>query len=184
MSLSSAFKTVCESVGKDNNPAYAVVAIATAKGICRPMFTMMDKKEAPETKKYTALREGLTEVIAIPTYLACGYLAGKGADLVKDAEKAKKAKHNLRFLGVCTAALVVIPGLCSVFVKPFTDRIFHGSKKDNKDSQPAKLDITSKTEQIDIANKPEAPKTGNIAHTGAYPMQPIASFRNQGMRVG
>ena len=130
------------------------------------------------------MREGLTEVIAIPTYLACGYLAGKGADLVKDVEKAKKAKHNLRFLGVCIAALVVIPGLCSVFVKPFTDRIFHGSKKDNKDSQPAKLDITSKTEQIDIPNKPELSKTGNIAHTGAYPMQPIASFRNQGMRVG
>ena len=93
MSLGSAFKTVCESVGKDNNPAYAVVAIATAKGICRPMFTMMDKKEAPETKKYTALREGLTEVIAIPTYLACGYLAGKGADLIKETRSIKNRQH-------------------------------------------------------------------------------------------
>ena len=183
MSLGSTFKKICESVGRDNNPAYAVVAIATAKGLCRPLFTMMDKKESPETKKYTALREGLTEVIAIPTYLACGYLACKGADLVKDAEKASKAKHNLRFLGVCVAALVVIPGLCSVVVKPFTDRIFHGNKKDNKENQPAKLDITSKSEQVDIT-KPEVAKTGNIAHTGAYPMQPIASFRNQGMRVG
>ncbi len=179
MSFSSAFKTVCESVGKDNNPAYAVVAIATAKGICRPMFTMMDKKEAPETKKYTALREGLTEVIAIPTYLACGYLAGKGADLIKDAEKAKKARHNLRFLGVCAAALVVIPGLCSVLVKPFTDKIFKG----NKDSQRKKLDVTSPTEQIEMT-KPKVTTKSNIAHTGAYSMQPIASFRNQGMRVG
>lgn len=183
MSLGNTFKRICESVGRDNNPAYAVVAIATAKGLCRPMFTMMDKKESPETKKYTALREGLTEVIAIPTYLACGYLAGKGADLVKDAEKAKKARHNLRFLGVCTAALVVIPGLCSLLVKPFADRIFHGSKKDNKDSKPAKLDVTSKTEQIEIT-KPEVVKTGNIASTGIYPMQSFASFRNQGMRVG
>ena len=61
-------------------------------------------------KKYTALREGLTEVIAIPTYLACGYLAGKGADLVKDVEKAilenRDAKavlvNNPTYYGICS----------------------------------------------------------------------------------
>ncbi len=184
MSLNSGIKKVFESIGRDNNPAYAVVAIATAKGIFRPLFTMMDKKESPETKKYTALREGLTEIIAIPTYLACGALAGKGAALIKDVEMAKKAKHNLRFVGVCTAALLVIPGLCSCVVKPFTDMIFHKNKK--KD-EPARLDISSKSENLNIS-KHQITQTGNISQRPVlYPIYKnydIASFTNNGMRVG
>ena len=184
MSLSSGFKKICESVAKDNNPAYAVVAIATAKGIFRPLFTMMDKKESPETKKYTALREGLTEVIAIPTYLACGALAGKGAALIKDAEKAAKAKHNLCFVGVCTAALVVIPGLCSLVVKPFTDKIFHKNSKDNNNENPsaAKLDITSETPELKVPIS----QTGHMLDVSRYNTHNInlGSFTNNGMRVG
>lgn len=183
MSLSSGMKKVFESIGRDNNPAYAVVAIATAKGIFRPLFTMMDKKESPETKKYTALREGLTEVIAIPTYLACGALAGKGAALIKDADMAKKAKHNLRFVGVCTAALIVIPGLCSCLVKPFTDMIFN--KKEN--DEPARLDISSKAEDFNT-RRVQISQTGNISQrpmtNPIYKNYDIASFTNNGMRVG
>ena len=63
-----------------NKATYAVVAIATVKGICRPLFTMMDKDEDPETKKYAAIREGLTEAVAIPVYLASGKLMEKFAD--------------------------------------------------------------------------------------------------------
>ena len=77
MSVMESLKNLCIKLGKNNSPEYAVVAIATVKGIARPTITMMDKKEDPQTKKYTALREGLTEVVAIPTYLTCGYLAGK-----------------------------------------------------------------------------------------------------------
>lgn len=183
MSLSNGIKKVFESIGRDNNPAYAVVAIAMAKGIFRPLFTMMDKKESPETKKYTALREGLTEVIAIPTYLACGALAGKGAALIKDAEMAKKAKHNLRFVGVCTAALIVIPGLCSCVVKPFTDIIFHKKQK----AEPARLDVSLPSKDIEI-HKSQIPQTGNISQRPVinpiYKKYDIASFTNNGMRVG
>lgn len=82
MSILNKLENVCLSLGKNNKPTYVVMAIATAKGIFRPMFTMMDKKENPETKKYTAIREGLTEVIAIPSYLFCGELAAKLADKV------------------------------------------------------------------------------------------------------
>lgn len=183
MSLTSGIKRVCESIGRDNNPAYAVVAIATAKGIFRPIFTMSDKKESPETKKYTALREGLTEIIAIPTYLTCGALAGKLSGLVKDAEKAKKAKHNLRFIGVCTAALIVIPGLCSCLVKPFTDKIFHKNQKD----EPARLDVTSKSDEGDL-KKVQISQTGNISQRPntkpIFKSYDLASFTNNGMRVG
>ena len=62
--------------GRNNNtPTIVAMGIATAKGIFRPAFTMMDTKESYETKRYTALREGLTEVIAIPVYYLSGVLA-------------------------------------------------------------------------------------------------------------
>jgi len=176
MSLSSGIKKICESLGRDNNPAYVVVAIAAAKGIFRPLFTMMDRKESSETKKYTALREGLTEVIAIPTYLACGAIAAKGASLCKDAKKAEMAKHNLRFVGVCTAALFVIPGLCSVVVKPFTDRIFHKHNEDKKEG----LDITSGTTDVHKLKTPIS-QTGHLNQ-----IKPVSFsvFQNSGMKVG
>ena len=48
-------KNICTKLGKSNKPIYAVMAIATVKGIARPIITMMDKDENPETKKYTAM---------------------------------------------------------------------------------------------------------------------------------
>ena len=62
-------------LGEGNNAALVSSSIAAAKGIFRPIFTMSDKKEKPETKKYTAIREFLTEFIAIPVYLASGKVA-------------------------------------------------------------------------------------------------------------
>lgn len=183
MSIGSFFKGVCESIGKDNNPTYTVVAVATAKGIFRPFFTMRDKKESPETKKYTALREGLTEAIAIPTYLACSHLAGKGSALIKDADAAKRAKHNLRVVGVCVAALLVIPGLCSLVVKPFTDKIFH-KNKDKADNQSAKLDITSGTEVITPAKPQVVSPVITGSYSPAFQHVNIANYSNKGMRVG
>ena len=157
-------KNIIKSVGENNKATYAVIAIATVKGICRPMFTMMDKKENPETKKYTALREGLTEVIAIPVYLACGELAAKfGKHIVsksmddkfeRDSKKGKvytdkqklamkteaikKGQKSLMFLGVCTAALLVIPGTCSLVIKPIMSKMGiknpQNSKENTKDN--------------------------------------------------
>lgn len=95
-------KNICKKLGENNKPTYVVMAIATVKGICRPTFTMMDKTEKPETKKYTALREGLTEAIAIPVYWVCGEIAGKFGKYVvsKDMDKkfdklAKEGKNTL-----------------------------------------------------------------------------------------
>lgn len=182
MNINNGIKKICESIGKDNNPAYAVVSIAAAKGIFRPLFTMMDKKESPETKKYTAIREGLTEVIAIPTYLACGALAGKSADFIKDAELAKRAKHNLRFIGVCSAALVIIPGLCSLVVKPFTDKIFKNN--DNSKSDASRLDVTSVAPKVESSNV-NFGKINKIQTLHTYDNKvSMASFTNHGMRVG
>lgn len=175
-----------EYVGKNIKPYWPTVAVASAELIFRPTFTMLDKKTPDETKKYTALREGLTELIAAPTYLALPILAAKASDLIKDPQKSKMAKHNLQTLGTWAAALVVIPGLCSLAVKPFMDKIKNKGKEDHDHDDddekevPKKLDITSKTVEIEPVKFP-APQQ-NVS----YPLHKvnISSFTNTGMRVG
>ena len=165
MAIIDTAKKIIESVGKNAKPTYAVVAVATANGIFKPLSTLMDKKEKPETKKYTALREFLTECVAVPTYILCGALASKCANVYKNPQKALRAKSNCEFLGVCTAAVFVIPALCSVIIKPLTDRIYHkGAPK----SQPAKVIQT------------------NIHTNNTYPRfhtHSFESFRSGGMKI-
>ena len=133
MAFADKIKNICVKLGENNKPTYAVMAIATVKGIARPAFTMMDKTEDAETKKYTALREGLTEVVAIPAYWGCGELAGKIAkNLNLPQSKKSLAQHNLMFVGVCTAALFVIPALASVAIKPFMNKIQKKPEKSQK----------------------------------------------------
>lgn len=133
MSINELIKKTCRILGENNKPTYVVMAIAAVKGIFRPLFTMMDKKENPETKKYTAVREGLTEAIAIPAYWGCGELAAKGASkLFKNKALAKRAETNLMFLGVCTAALFVIPAACSLAIKPMMGMLGFKNPSDKK----------------------------------------------------
>ena len=164
---------ILDKFARNLKPTHTVMAIATVKGICRPAFTMMDKKEKPETKKYTALREGITEAVAIPIYFICGELAGLGAKCLTKARdnaviaKAKKAAkdagdvfdvasaeklklpvhvtskiaNNLRFLGVCAAALVAIPATCSVVIKPVVDKIITTPSQRNIPQAQGKVPI-------------------------------------------
>lgn len=135
------------SVGKNNKPIYAVMAIAVANGIFKPISSLTDKKEKPEARKYAALREFLTEVVAVPTYWACGVGAAKlGESLFKNnPEKQAIAKTNMMFLGVCTAAVFVIPALCSAVIG------FVNYKLKKEDNTKAKqFDVTSNTPNIKI----------------------------------
>ncbi len=161
MSVNSFIKKNCLSLGKNNKSIYPVIAIATANGICRPTFTMLKKGENPESKKYAALREGITEVIAVPTYWACGEFAAKCGKII--AEKAedkrlkkleekgkyftqeaklemksaalKKGQAGLMLIGVCTAAGLVIPALCSLLVTPIMNKINSKKQIDNSISK-------------------------------------------------
>ena len=180
-----------EYIAKNLKATHTVMAIATVKGICRPTFTMMDKKEKPETKKYTALREGITEAVAIPVYFICGELAGFGAKVlrnVQDAVNIKKAKrlaektgdivdiekikqspemtkkiaNNLRFLGVCAAALLVIPSVCSIAIKPIVDEII----KPPKTPEPPKIPPQNPLQQLKPIKRPDI-----NAFLGSYGMK-------------
>jgi len=183
MGFTDKFRNICIKLGKNNKPTYAVMAIATVKGIARPTFTMMDKHEDPETKKYTALREGLTEVVAIPAYWACGELASKIAGKMSLSEEKKAlAKHNFMFLGVCTAALFVIPALASVAIKPFMSKI-QGDKNKPADAEH-KLDI-KETEVSESVKPVLSNQSVNYQQT----FQPIsmtnyAPAKMAGMKVG
>lgn len=127
---------VCKKIGELNNPVYTVVPIAICKGICRPIATMKDKKQDPESKKYAALREGLTEFIAIPSYIFMSRLTGKLAPAFSPEGKSinkilHSSKTTVGFFGVCIAALVVIPGLCSLAM-PYALKLFGKDQKDIK----------------------------------------------------
>ncbi len=176
MSIKESLKRMFVALGKNNKPTYAVMAIAVVKGIARPIFTMTDKHADPETKKYTALREGLTEVVAIPTYFACGELAGKVAGQLKlSPEKQALARSNFMFLGVCAAALIVIPALASVTIKPFMKMI--QDKNTNKkleniedkieafeDKIENKLDIFDEKDGDNLISKPAFQGRRDVDH--------------------
>ena len=177
MGIKDSFKKLCENLGKSNKPTYAVMAIATVKGIARPTFTMMDKTEDPETKKYTAIREGLTEVVAIPTYWGCGELTAKLASKMNLApEKLAAAQHNLMFVGVCTAALLVIPAVTSLIIKPLMKTLKARADK-KKNISEHKLDmVDSSTEKV-------------LQPTFKSVQRPLYSYNNMpfrasGMKVG
>jgi len=133
-----------------NTAIWVACTIALFKGIFRPIFTMRDKKSDPETKKYTAIREGLTELIAIPVYFALP-LAGKKFIVDKvyknESEVIKKvANTNIKFWGVL-AATAIIPAVCNLIQPPIManyQKRQDAKKEIAKNNTIAKLDTTSK----------------------------------------
>lgn len=194
MSMKDLMKKVFVKLGENNKPTYAVMAIAVVKGIARPIFTMTDKHADPETKKYTAIREGLTEVVAIPTYYACGELAGKVAGKLKfdhlpteELQKyaRKNAQQNFMFLGVCTAALLVIPALASITIKPFMKKIQDNKKTTDKVLNDARnLDIDNLFDvDEDTIKKQIAPSFQSRKHMQT-PYNNYTTVKIGGMKVG
>ena len=193
MSIKETMKNVFVKLGENNKPTYAVMAIAVVKGIARPLFTMTDKHADPETKKYTAIREGLTEVVAIPTYFACGELASKVAEklnfdnLPKNHQNfaRQNAKQNFMFLGVCLAALIVIPALASITIKPIMKKIQDKNNATNKAIQNVKkLNIDDLFEDIDNTKKQINPNF-EAKKYNSNPYQKIYSTSKIGnMKVG
>jgi hypothetical protein len=152
----------CKTLGEKNRPVYTVAFVALFKGIFRPLFTMSDKKQDSKTKKYAAIREGSTELIAIPTYIGLSWATEKLAPKFAYGNKSIKkilesnAKSTLGFIGVCAAALIVIPGLCNLAM-PHILKAF-GQKKDSNKQQPNEISslnpIISKPVQNLQLNKP------------------------------
>lgn len=153
MAVTNIIKNICKKLGNAPKATYSMVAIATANGIFRPTFTMLKKGENPESKKYAALREGLTEAIAVPSYIICGeigsklgaYIGGKakekelngliqkGKTFTKEtmdemiSVASKRGGSGLNLICICAAAGLIIPAVCSACVTPIMNKI--GAKK-------------------------------------------------------
>lgn len=154
-----------------DNPNIATitaVSIACFKGLFRPIFTMMDKESDPQTKKYAAIREGLTEVIAAPVYLAIPTLGGNLIikHFYKDASAVtKKAVNtNFKFLAVL-ASTAIIPAVCNLIQPPIMNAIQKNKKK---------------SETINTLANVQTPN-----FKGRYNLfKRNISYNNYGMRVG
>lgn len=53
----------------------------------------------------------------------------------------KKGKTGLMFIGVCTAALFIIPAVCSAIIKPVMDAMGMKAPDPKNKKQTAKLDV-------------------------------------------
>ena len=205
---------ILTKLGEGNNAALVSSSIAAAKGIFRPIFTMSDKKEKPETKKYTAIREFLTEFIAIPVYLASGKIAQRVIKRYEEVEyymprarrllqherpmgkipveevsrKAEELKASLHpkiksvapFVGVGLSALIIIPAICSLAIKPLMGFI-------QKDGSNAQLQVPeAKPVVLDPSiNASSILKAKHFIYNDRYrSMSTFATSYVSGMKVG
>lgn len=139
--------SICKKLGEANLPVYTVAAVAVFKGILRPAFTMMDKKQDPDTKKYAAIKEGATELTAIPTYIGLSWLTSKLAPAFSPHGKTPDAllhssRSTLGFFGVCFAALYAIPKLCNV-VMPHMMKALKGNKSEKAKPEVSQPQVVS-----------------------------------------
>lgn len=140
--VKSNFGNFLKKLGENSNtPTIAVCLIAFFKGIFRPMFTLMDKKQNPESKKYAAFREGLTEVAALPIYATmpfiASWLAEKLAKKMASGANKENIKATSKFIGLCVATLLV-PAACNIIQPP----IMKAYKK-HEDAKKAKMGVTN-----------------------------------------
>ena len=123
------FKNLCMSLGKNNKALYGALTIAVSKGILRPTFTMMDKKQEKNSRRYTAFREGLTGAVAFGAYLVTDAgvekLAKHIAVKTNHVNELPKMKSTLSLISVSLTALFVI---CNAATKPLMNAFL----KDNE----------------------------------------------------
>ena len=110
-------------------------------------------------------------------------MASKIADKMQVTnEKKALAKHNFMFIGVCTAALFVIPALASVAIQPFMKKIMGDKKKPQQENNEHKLDIKEK--EVD-----ETPVSIHDPQEYTKPFHPVGMqhftpAKMAGMKVG
>lgn len=140
--LRQKFKDLCISLGKNNKALYGALTIAVSKGILRPTFTMMDKKQEKDSRKYTAFREGLTGAVAFGSYLitdkAVEKLATHIAKQTGNLKELPKMKSTLSLITVSLTALFIIPGICNVATKPLLNAFTNDKNKKNVNPIPKK----------------------------------------------
>ena len=170
---------LCNLLGENNKPIYTVMAIACGKGTVRPILSITDKKEAPDARKYAALRELMTEFIGVPTTMALGMLGENLAGMIagKGSQKYKNAKSFLSFLGICAAAGFFVPKFCTLCMPTIMKKLM--PDYDPNAVATPNLTITQKPAfgQISLNN------LNNFNYYNIYKIKSNSPFYRAGMRV-
>lgn len=168
------FKQICMKLGKNNDAIYGALTIAASKGILRPTFTMMDKKQEKKSRTYTAFREGLTGAVAFAAYLitnsGVNKLANHIARKTNNLNKLPQMKATLSLISVSLTALFVIPGICNYATKPLLDEF---QKHVHKKYSP---------ESPNPNQKPNANPAFTSLKYGQY--RNVYNSYNYGLRIG
>ncbi len=164
------FKNFCINLGQKNKALYGALTIAVSKGILRPTFTMMDKKQEKNSRKYTAFREGFTGAVAFITYLitdsAVGKVAKHIAQKTNHMKELPKMQSTLSLISVSLTALFVIPTICNIATKPLMNM----------------LDKNKETKRTPQKPLPHNLKQLNFqGYTTPYHFR---NFYNSGMKIG
>lgn len=190
--LKDGLRKICNSLGRNNDPVIAVLGIAVFKGIFRPIFTMMDKDEKPERKKYAAFREGLTEAVAFCSYLGTSFIAKAIAkplcNKAKRPDLLHKAEKSLSFIAVCLSAAVIIPAVCNLTLKPIMEaaqRLQKG-KRENINPNAPQLDIKENIveEKVQIASPVQNPLMSDKSKQLLSTFNAPKVLNNSAMKVG
>lgn len=176
--------------GTKTDPLLAVLIIAGCKAIFRPTFTLASKHQPQERKNYAALREFLTEMVAVPSYIIMSKLSKNdfmSNKLTNNIGNIKNTKEVLSFLGICLTAGLIIPYLCNLIINPVMKKFqqYQNSKKPTVKVEPKTFNdfilkeninyIPVKTlNQQPLANFKGVNKTGSYYNFNSIP----------GMRVG
>ena len=166
---------LCEKLGENNKPIYTVMAVACGKGTVRPILSITDKKEAPDARKYAALRELMTEFIGVPTTFACGLIGENLARFAagKGSQAYKNAKAFMSFLGICVAAGFFVPKFCNLGMPPIMKKLM-------PDYDPDCGSITSP----EVNKKPAfGQMSQNQNYYNIYRVKAGSPFYRSGMRV-
>ncbi len=170
------FKKLCMYLGKNNKALYGALTIALSKGILRPTFTMMDKKQDKDSRIYTAFREGLTGGVAFVSYLATDAvvekLASKLAKKTNHLNELPKMKSTLSLITVSLTALFIIPAICNAATKPLLD-VFTGKNKKQLPKAGSAYVTPQGAKNVNFGNY----KNINVYHFNNF-------YNNSGMKIG
>lgn len=174
--LQKNFKKLCMSLGNNNKALYGALTIAVSKGILRPTFTMMDKKQDRDSRVYTAFREGLTGAVAFVSYIATDKVVEKLATHIakktNHLNELPKMKSTLSLISVSLTALFIIPAICNAITKPLLN-VFTGNKSNKK--------VENHLQPIPEQNSVKTVNFGNYKGTNVYHFK---NFYNSGMKIG
>lgn len=153
--LASRAEKVFTSLGSNPDPLITIIALCLFNATVRPLITLSDKNQPKERRYYAALREAVTEMIALPTCVLFargigGMLANKFATS-KSPEVISGVKNVFSLLGL-VAANFVIPILTTIALDPIMKDVKKRIVKDKQ--QHPTLDITS---QSPLNNTPVLP---------------------------